>query len=232
MTQPVTNLTATWLPALGIVLSWSAASDATTGSQYEIYVLEKVLSQVPTWVLVGTSKPYASSSNVPSVSGSVLQIVSPQTNFTFSLAAITALTQPGYTVALNSFAFNVVHVSSAGIESTGVSISAFTQPIHTVYGSPHLSNGVSIDSFGQFVVTPQDSYSEISDSVALLLGTVLGQRSVVPDYGIEDLPLSEINIGEIENAIGKWEPRANATVNVTYDGNNNATLSVQVQGGN
>jgi len=62
----------------------------------------------------------------------------------------------------------------------------------------------------------------------MLLGTIIGQRPQVSQYGIEDLPLTQVNSLAVQGSINKWEPRANASVTVKYDNNNNATLNVKI----
>jgi hypothetical protein len=231
MAQPITNLTADWIPSTGVNLQWTAATDATNASVYEIYVLEDVLSYSPSWNLVSTSSPYVVSSASPgNAASTLLQVVAPATSYTFPAASISALQGPGSTVAPSSLAFLIIHIDYSGASSTGISVSAFQAPQNRPYGVPHFQNSVSIDNFGQFDVNPQDSYEDVSSCVAVFLGTLPGQRPVIPDYGTPDLTFSDLDVLDITNNLGIYEPRADARITVQVDDNDNATLSVLVQG--
>lgn len=231
MAQPITNLTADWIASTGILLQWTAATDATNASNYEIYVLEDVQSYSPSWNLVSTSAPYVVSSASPgNAASTLLQVVAPSTSYTFPAASIAALQGPGSTVAPSSLAFLVIHVDYNGTSSSGVSVSSFQTPQNQPYGVPHFQNSVSLDGFGQFLVNPQDSYEDVSSCVSVFLGTLPGQRPIIPDYGTPDLPFSEINIVEITTNLNVYEPRADARISVQVDDYDNATLSVLIQG--
>jgi phage baseplate assembly protein W len=112
-----------------------------------------------------------------------------------------------------------------------VTVLSLPPKIQNNIGSSHFTNNFGLDEYGQFKVNPQDSYEEISDSVAMLLGTVLGQRTAVPNYGVQDLPLHQIDTRIIQAAIEGWEPRARANISVTYDDNNNASVQVGIKTG-
>ena len=57
----------------------------------------------------------------------------------------------------------------------------------------------------------------------------MGGRPTVPGFGIPDLPLNEIHAMQIQSAVNRWEPRANAVVSLNYDNNNHAYLSVKIK---
>ena len=232
MTQPISNLTATWTPGIGIQLDWTAATDATNGSQYEIYVLQNVLTYTPSWNLVGISMPLVSPSGSPlSSQTTALGVFPPATSYIYPMSSMTTLFATGG-VAPNSIAFSVVHrVESTGSASIAVSVSAYKSAASIDYGVPHFNNNITLDSFGQFNTSAQDSYAEIANSVGMFLGTIKGQRSVVPDYGIDDLPMNQLDVAQIQNDLNQAEDRADALVSVSYDGSNNATLNVRVQAG-
>jgi len=225
MANPITGLTASWLDTptnAGIQLSWTAASDVTNGSSYEIYVLQDVDQIIPNWILATTLSPNA----VRSIGATTYSLVAPSTSYFYTI--------PSNMENVVSYAFNIIHIDDTGASSQPVTISAFKPAKNPIYGFPHLTNQVAIDSYGQFVVSPQDSYEEISNCVAVVVGTDLGGRPTVPSFGIEDLPMTQINPVAVENAINKWEPRARAKVTLSYDNNNNATLNVNIdnnQGG-
>ena len=227
MTQAITNLEASWLPNVGIQLSWTAASDVTTGSVYEVYVLQKVLSRVPQWVQVGTCVSTAQLSKA----ASAVILLAPNPSYFFAWSLMQNLFGIGSTVAPNSLAFSVIHTDFSNSSSNAASISVFPPAQHKPYGAPHLQNNISVDSFGQFATNPQDSYEEIADSVGMFLGTIPGQRTVVPNYGTPDLPLTQIDAGEIETALNSEEKRALASIAISYDDEGNATFSVEIKGG-
>ena len=217
MAQPITGLTASWIEGTGIQLSWTAASDVTTGSVYQVYVLQDADKNVPNWVQATTLNP-----NVVRAIG--------QTNYSLTPPASSYLyTFPLNAIIAGSYAFNIIHIDSTGAQSQPVTVSAFTPAKNPIYGFPHLTNSIAIDSYGQFSVVPQDSYEEVSNCVSVVVGTIVGGRPVLPSFGIDDLPMTEINPVSVQNAINKWEPRANAKVTLVYDDKNNATLNVNIQ---
>jgi len=217
MAEQITGLTAAWLPKDGIQLKWTAATDVTVSSSYQVYVLEDADKAIPNWVPV-----VVLSSNVSrSIYETVYSLSEPITSYLYQF--------PKTIKPINSYAFSIVHVDSTGASSTPATISVFnTSPIQ-VYGPPHLKTSINIDSYGQFAVNPQDSYEEVSENVSVVLGTIVGGRPTVPGFGIPDLPLNEINAMQIQSAVNRWEPRANAIVSLNYDNNNHAYLSVKIK---
>jgi len=216
MAEPITNLIANWVPNSGIQLSWEAATDVTVGSIYQVYMLENVTSSYPDWMLVTE----LTSNITRNLSSTNYTLQAPLNSYFYTFPVNVNLD--------NSYAFNVVHIDADNVESTGATISVLQVPPISNYGVPHLNNFVSLDSFGQFVTNPQDSYNEIAASVGMLLGTLLGQRTVVPSYGIQDLPMNEIDINKVQSAINKWEPRAQAVASLKYDNLGNATINVNL----
>jgi phage baseplate assembly protein W len=216
MAEPITGLTATWIPNVGIQLSWTAASDATSGSQYQVYSLENASDIIPDWLLVTTLKPNVSRS----ISSTVYSLTAPVTSYTYYFKLNQDIDP--------SYAFNITHIDYTGAASQPVTISTYPTSYNAPYGASHLTNFTSLDAFGQFAINVQDSYEEVADSVGVVVGTTIGSRSVVPKFGIPDLPMTEINVGQIERAINAWEPRANAKVTLQYDDNNNASISVKI----
>jgi len=233
MTQPISNLVATWIPGTGIQLTWTPAPDDSNVSHYEIYALENVLSYTPSWNLIGTSLPLTTASGYASNSQATatIGVYPPASSFVVPLSTMATLFASGG-VAPTSLAFSVIHrIDASNVASTAVSVSAFQQPKNQAFGAPHLTNNIALDPFGQFTTTAQDSYSEIANSVGMFLGTIKGQRTVVPNYGVDDMPLNQLDVTQIQSDLNKAEDRANALVDVTYDAYNNATLSVRVQAG-
>jgi hypothetical protein len=144
---------------------------------------------------------------------------------------MTALQGAGSTIAPDSFAFLIIHIDNMGTPSAAASISVFQNAINQPYGTPHFQNSISLDSFGQFKTNPQDSYDEIAAGVAVFMGTLPGQRTMIPDYGVDDLPFSQLNMIQISNDLNFWEDRANAILSAQVDDYDNAILSVKIQGG-
>lgn len=228
MAEPVTNLTALWVQNSGIQLSWTAASDVTSGSVYEIYALKN--SPITDFPINYTYVPFSSvkpNPTLPSGSGQYT-LQTPVTTIIFPWSSVMSL---GYSNQEPlAVTIQIVHVDSTGAESQPTTVTAYPpQSINTVK-VPHFQNQMSFDSnYGNVIVNAQDSDIEISSSVGFLLGTVVGQRPASPKYGIEDLPLSQINAVDIQKAISTWEPRAKTTISVQYDNYNNATLNVKIQ---
>lgn len=216
MAEPITNLTANWVPNSGIQLNWTAATDATVSSVYRVNILENVADSFPDWLLI--TELVANVTRNTNDTNYTLQ--QPLTSYFYNF--------PINVTLANSYAFEIIHVDLNGVSSNSATISVLPYSPISNYGVPHFNNFVSLDSFGQFITNPQDSYNEIAASVGVLMGTLLGQRVVVPSYGIQDLPMNEINVNNVQSAINKWEPRAKATVSLTYDNNNNATLNVNL----
>ena len=214
MADAITDLTATWVAGQGVQLNWTAPDTVTNGSSYQVYVLSNVTSMSPTWTLVTTLAP-----NVVRASGQAgYSLDMPVTEYLYAFPSPAPV----------SIALSVIHVDSTGTSSSALNISAFPPPVNPVYGPPHLQNTVSFDPFGQFAVNPQDSYEDVSSAVAMVAGALVGERTMLPDFGIQDPTFTEIDALEIQNAINQWEPRANAVVSVIYDDNNNASVSVSI----
>lgn len=217
MANQITGLTAAWLPNKGIQLNWTASDDVTTGSSYEIYVLTNADKAIPSWSPVTV----LSANVLRSINATVYSLTDPVTSYMYAFQK---------NVKVNSsYAFSIVHVDSTGASSTPVTISVFQSSPVSVYGPPHLQNAIGFDSYGQFLVNPQDSYGEISENVAVILGTTLGGRPTVPGFGVPDLPMTEINAIQIQSAINGWEPRANAKVTLSYDNDNHAYINVKIK---
>jgi phage baseplate assembly protein W len=216
MADAITNLTATWLAGNGIQLNWTAAADVSTSSVYQVYVLTNTNTMFPVWNLAITLNP-----NIAQISGSAnLTLTAPMNSYFYSFLTLASVPA--------SVAFSIVHVDSSNTSSTPLNISVFAPAINPVYGPPHFTNNLTLDPFGQFAVNPQDSYDEIAASVSMVVGALIGERTMLPEFGIEDPTFTEIDTASIEQEIEKWEPRANVSVSAIYDDYNNASLSVSI----
>lgn len=228
MTEPITNFVAHWSEGRGIEMSWDAPTDVTNGSHYILYYLKNAYSlevsdyglQSPVWVKYKTFIPIAQKS----VGDKRYSLGDPSTYYTVSWDDPIMVTGKRE----NSVAFKMIHEDASKGLSDPVYVFSLRSSVGAPSGSAHLKNKVTIDSFGQMTTNQQDSYLEVADSVGLLLGTVVGQRSMVPGYGVEDMPLEMLNTNNLSSAITRWEPRANATVSVVYTDDNEAKLSVSV----
>jgi phage baseplate assembly protein W len=100
---------------------------------------------------------------------------------------------------------------------------AYSPPI-----TPHLALPLMIGPSGSFNVVVQDTLAEVAQSVSVLLGTMKGDRTMVPDYGVDDPTFASPNAGAITQAINQWEPRAAVVVTVNPPADN-AQQNVNVQ---
>jgi hypothetical protein len=223
--NPISNLTATWVEGTGIELDWTAATDATNDSFYLVYVLVNVTSTTPTWNLVAT----LGAEIVNGPAGVVA--LAPITSYQYPWASAVVLWSSG-TVAPNALAFQVIQSDDQGNTSTGVTVSAISPAQTSPTAPPHLQNIPALDPFGQFLVNNQDSYPEIADSVEMIVGTQIGQRPALPDFGVLDPTFSyPVDTNAIHNSIVLWDERAVPTITVNYEdviggGNTNVSISL------
>lgn len=225
MPNPISNLTATWIGGTGIELDWTAATDATNDSFYLVYVLVNVATATPTWTLVST----LSAEIINGPAGIVA--LAPATSYQYPWASAVVLWDSG-TVAPNSLAFQVLQSDDAGNTSTGVTVSAISPAQTFPTAPPHLQNLPALDPFGQFLVNNQNSYAEIADSVEIVVGTQIGQRPALPDFGIFDPTFTyPVDTVAMANSITTWDDRAVPTITVSYEdviggGNTNVTIAL------
>lgn len=233
-TQPVSNIVAIWEDGKGITLSWTAAEDVTNKSQYEIYFLD-TSTTVPRWAVFNVLEPIPVKSKVSSA-----RLLTPPSNTYFvpwsqiiswtAAGKIPNLSTAPLTYVPACVAFEVQHVDSILSESDTVSIFAFPpQQNAPSITAIHLSNDFQFDNFGQAKIVLQDTFEELEGCVAMLLGTDVGQRSMAPTYGIEDIPLHAIDLNMIQDAIREWEDRADVTLTVVYGDDGTATLNANVK---
>jgi phage baseplate assembly protein W len=231
MAEPVTNLTALWVQDEGIQLSWTAAPDVTTESSYEIYALQNqpIVDFPINYVYVEFTQVNPAVVKLNGQANYTLQ--EPVTTATFPWSSV--LTLGGGNNAPSAVTIAVVHTDSAKNHSAYTTVISYKPKIANDFSVPHLQTLMTFDpNYGNVITNEQDSNIEVTSSVEFLLGSVKGQRSASPNYGIEDIPLSQINTSDIQSAISRYEPRAKTTVNILYDNYNNATLNVSVQNQN
>jgi phage baseplate assembly protein W len=231
MAEPVTNLTALWVQDEGIQLSWTAAPDVTTESSYEIYALQNqpIVDFAINYVYVEFTEVSPSLVRLNGQANYTLQ--EPVTTATFPWSSV--LTLGGGNNAPSAVTIAVVHTDSAKNHSAYTTVTSYRPKIASDFSVPHLQTLMTFDpNYGNVITNEQDSNIEVTSSVEFLLGSVKGQRSASPNYGIEDIPLSQINTSDIQSAISRYEPRAKTTVSILYDNYNNATLNVSVQNQN
>jgi len=228
MAEPVTNLTALWVQDSGIQLSWTAAPDVTNESSYEIYALKnQPMVDFPInyeYFQFTQVKP-----SVVKLNGQAnYTLQAPVTTAIFPWSSVLSLGKSGEPPLAVTIA--IVHTDYQNVESVNTTVTAYRPKITNSVVVPHLQNSMAFDSnYGNVIVNTQDSNVEITSSVEFLLGSVIGQRPASPNYGIEDIPLSQINVSDIKSAISRWEPRAKTNVSIAYDNYNNAILNVSVQ---
>lgn len=74
---------------------------------------------------------------------------------------------------------------------------------------PHLALPLTLLPSGGLAVNEQDEIDDVTQCVAVLLGTPAGSRIEIPEFGIPDLTFAtELDVSEIEEALAEWEPRA------------------------
>lgn len=71
---------------------------------------------------------------------------------------------------------------------------------------PHLRVPLQVVA-GHLAVVEQDSEDELAQSVAVVLGTLRGERPVVPGFGITDQGFQEPRAAELVAAVEANEPR-------------------------
>ena len=79
---------------------------------------------------------------------------------------------------------------------------------------------------GVALTVAQDSSAEVIQSVAMLVGTRPGTRTMAPKYGMADPTFQGINQPALKLAVRTWEPRASVNVNVTPGGEEYVTVGV------
>ena len=228
MTEPITNFVAHWSEKRGIEMSWDAPTDVTNNSQYILYYLKNAYKtsisdyglQSPEWIKYKVFIPRAE--KTPGLQR--FSLTNPSTYYTVSWDDPIMVSG----VLENSVAFKMIHQDENGDLSDPTYVFSLRSHVGSPNGAAHLVNKITVDAFGQMAVNGQDSYMEVADSVGMLLGTVVGQRSMVPGYGVEDMPLEVLDTSSMSAAITRWEPRANATVSVVYTDDNEAKLSVSI----
>jgi phage baseplate assembly protein W len=232
MTEPITDLIYEWVDQVGITFSWTAATDVTNKSSYEIYYLD-TSHNLPIWVQFAQLNPIP----VKSTTSVAHVLTPPATSYLFEWGKLTQLVQnkniPGFNNDSSSspvcVALQVQHTDYTGTESEPATIFAFPLPINKPTSAIHLKNNFNFDNFGQASVNVQDTYDEISDSVAAMLGTISGQRTLVPNYGIDDLPLGSINLQTLAEDAKMWEPRAIVEFQVSYNNQGIASLTASLK---
>lgn len=221
MALPITNLTANWSSGTGIQLNWDAAGNVTTGSSYQVYYLNTSNQ----FIAVGNL--YAISVKQTGSTGYVL--APPSTQFLFSWQ--TMLTINSSNSAPNTVTMQVTHTDGNGKVSSPVSVLVVQTNSYTYNGVPHFDNNFVLNTVrNSFSTTSQGSNDEIANCVAVVLGTRPNQRSLVPYFGIDDLPIKEINTPDVTQIINSWEPRAVINVSTYYDEFNKAQINVKVSG--
>lgn len=96
----------------------------------------------------------------------------------------------------------------------------------------HLASSMTLAPDGTFGFWIQDTIDEVAQSVSMIVGTELGDRTVVPMFGVPPQPFQGPNKNQLAGAIAEWEPRAVADVQITQTdtGTATATIAVSLQG--
>lgn len=98
--------------------------------------------------------------------------------------------------------------------------------------TPHFAFPFQIGSDGTFQVVEQDSIEEITGCVQVLIGTELGSREELPEYGIVDPTFAnQVDMNEIERVINDWEDRAAVNITDTISSSNELVQNVMIATG-
>jgi len=83
----------------------------------------------------------------------------------------------------------------------------------------HFTLPLGVGPGGSLATLAQDTPAEVAQSVAVLVSTVIGERRVVEDYGIESPLFDGLDPDGVADAIEEWEPRADpALIDQLVDG--------------
>lgn len=93
-------------------------------------------------------------------------------------------------------------------------------------GIPHLAMPFAIGPGGSALTLQQDTNAEVIQSVAMLVGTRPGTRTMAPKFGMADPTFTGINQPALKLAVRTWEPRASVNVAVNGFGEEYVTVSV------
>lgn len=95
---------------------------------------------------------------------------------------------------------------------------------------PHLSANMTLQGDGTFSFWQQGTIDEVAQCVEMICGTTVGDRTVVPRFGLPDIAfVLQQSQTDILNAVNTWEPRATVSVSITQD--NQGVDTVQVNTG-
>jgi hypothetical protein len=95
---------------------------------------------------------------------------------------------------------------------------------------PHLQAPPILQGDGTFSFWQQDTIAEVAQSVEMVCGTIAGQRTVVPAFGlpIEAFVSPNPNLAQMQQDIKQWEPRATTELSVINNPPGVAQVSVAV----
>lgn len=79
-----------------------------------------------------------------------------------------------------------------------------------------------------FSVVYQGTQDEIAQSVSMIVGTTIGERTVVPTFGIPQQPFAGPSASQIQTAVSTWENRCLTSVTVATDDDGNSQVRVAV----
>ena len=95
---------------------------------------------------------------------------------------------------------------------------------------PHLQAPPALQGDGTFSFWQQDTLNEVAQSVEMVCGTVAGQRTVVPAFGlpVEAFVSPNPNLAQMQQIIKVFEPRASTQMAVANNPPGVAQISVGV----
>ena len=200
-------------------MSWTAPT-VTSGTlaSYKVYILlYNTARQIVEEVLFTTLTRHA----LKTARNSTAYTVSPpKTNVIFPYATWTL--PNGYQYSSNNcYSFHVYStiIENPTLKSKVTGVDAFFPHVVGTNTVGHINPRFQIDSMGAVNLFFQDTYEDVASSVEMILNTPLGWRTALPQFGIEDPTFQQNAVNTWLAAINRWEPRADATINVAQDPN-------------
>jgi phage baseplate assembly protein W len=91
--------------------------------------------------------------------------------------------------------------------------------------TPHLRVPLRLER-GHLATVEQDTDEELAQAVAVILGTLRGERVVVPEFGVTDLAYrqDELSVTELTAAVQRWDPRCEVVAITGPQGNRTVTF--------
>ncbi len=99
------------------------------------------------------------------------------------------------------------------------------------HGGPHLRVPFRITG-GRALTVEDGSPDEIAQNVRVIVGTGVGERREVPDFGVDDPTFTDADLDDVEAAVAEFEPRADLHIErgpITETGEAEVLIRVSVR---